>query len=410
MTSVLKNFAYDDAVPQRERLLDPNFAARYFGQFGKVNSCERLRVKYRIGQNLRVTYKVDLNGKPQIVACRTFSNGCLQKAQSVVTTEKSNSDGFPSAFYNPDLQAMFWAFPSDRKIKGLEKIENPNDPNLPEWKKSKLVAYAPEKCATFQCLDRNGNVIAYVKVYGDVDAHKIFDLYKYLEDAPFRTPRAISHTNNELIIEAVGGVNISELSAKARFAAIKKLGENLALVHTYPPPKNSRKFGRFELASLKRSASVIGAVRPDVNKLLERLIAALCSFQPASKENVFLHGDVHTKNVLVDGGELCLIDFDQAGLGSRAADIGSFLALTRYSRITEAITDHEEKMQVSKFLNGYSGIAGMPEMSILRWHIAAGLLAERALRAVNRIRPEALAKLKEILEEAIEIVEGRSRI
>jgi len=36
----------------------------------------------------------------------------------------------------------------------------------------------------------------------------------------------------------------------------------------------------------------------------------------------------------------------------------------------------------------------------LSWHTAAALLAERALRAVNRIRPEGLCCLCELLSEA----------
>ena len=42
----------------------------------------------------------------------------------------------------------------------------------------------------------------------------------------------------------------------------------------------------------------------------------------------------------------------------------------------------------------------MPADARLRWYVAAALLSERALRAVNRIRPDGLALLGAVLSDA----------
>lgn len=406
-----KNFVFDAAVPQREQLLDAQEAAKIFRGYAEIDSCERLRVKYRIGHNLRVSYKLQIAGETRIVACRTFTNEGSEKAYELAKGCEKFEGSLPPVFYNPDLKTVFWAFPNDRKIKGLDLIERPSFPSLPEWKESRLAAYAPEKCATFQCLSGAGEILAYAKIYGETGAEKFYKLYKHIENAPFLSPRAIDFKNNFLLLSAVKGEKLAELTGDKLLAGFRKLGESLALVHSFSPPKGLPEFKRLDISILKKSADIIGIVRPDVSKDLERLMAGLFSFYVLSdSKRAFLHSDVHPKNAILNGDQLHLIDFDQAAIGDISADIGSFLASLKYSRIIGAVTESQEKVQVGEFLKGYEGIAKLPGENSIRWHVAASLLAERALRAVNRIRPEGLMKLDCVLGESITVLEGRSNI
>ena len=61
------------------------------------------------------------------------------------------------------------------------------------------------------------------------------------------------------------------------------------------------------------------------------------------------------------------------------------------------------------FLVSYATTRRLPTGNSLRWHAAAALLAERALRAVNRVRPEGLRRLREILIEAEGLLEGKRK-
>ncbi|MFN0089600.1 MAG: hypothetical protein ACKVWR_04915, partial [Acidimicrobiales bacterium] len=61
--------AFDPALPQRDRLLDPGRAAELLG----ADRCERIRVKYRLGESLRVVWRcVDPDGGRRLVAGRAF--------------------------------------------------------------------------------------------------------------------------------------------------------------------------------------------------------------------------------------------------------------------------------------------------------------------------------------------------
>jgi len=117
-----------------------------------------------------------------------------------------------------------------------------------------------------------------------------------------------------------------------------------------------------------------------------------------------LHGDVHPKNGIASGGLVTLIDLDQSGIGPAAADLGSLLALLHYNWRIGLITRSRERELANAFLHAYAGILQLPSQRYLSWHTAAALLSERALRSVNRIRPEGLNHLPQILADAREIL------
>jgi aminoglycoside phosphotransferase (APT) family kinase protein len=124
-----------------------------------------------------------------------------------------------------------------------------------------------------------------------------------------------------------------------------------------------------------------------VRAAVDRLIATA----PGSAPSVCLHGDVHLKNAIVRDGDVALIDLDQVATGPAAADVGSLLAALRAAGV-----DGE-----SSVLAGYGRTAPHPlDRDALRWHVAAALVAERALRAITRVRADSLKQLPRLIAEA----------
>jgi hypothetical protein len=95
---------------------------------------------------------------------------------------------------------------------------------------------------------------------------------------------------------------------------------------------------------------------------------------------------------------------DQSGAGPAAADLGSMLALLHYNWRIGLITRSRERELANAFLDAYAATLQLPAQRSLSWHTAAALLSERALRSVNRIRPEGLNHLSQILNDAREIL------
>jgi Ser/Thr protein kinase RdoA (MazF antagonist) len=433
--------ARDPRLPQRDVLLDARaVASRLSATLGvsgqlAISECERVRTKYRVGDSLRVLHRVRVGGESYTVAARAFAAGESRRAYERASASAIDCAPLRAVLHDAQLETVFWTFPNDRRLAALRVLRDvpPELARLltPEWTRSRVVAYAPEKCATAECLDTRSRVIAYAKVYAGDEGQQVYDTYRALAQqlptsgANISIPRARAYdeTHRTLLLAPADGARIADLSDEEMPRGYSRLGAALAALHSLPAPEGLQPFTRLDAKRLQQAARAIGAARPDVQREASDLAGELerRREQHDAESRVCLHGDVHPKNGIVQGDQLTLIDLDQCGTGHAAADLGSLLASLTYNRLTDSnvrlIAAHSsthtsthssthtlENTLADAFLSGYSSVRELPAPESLRWHTAAALLAERALRAVNRIRPEGLARLRELLREATEIL------
>jgi Ser/Thr protein kinase RdoA (MazF antagonist) len=112
---------------------------------------------------------------------------------------------------------------------------------------------------------------------------------------------------------------------------------------------------------------------------------------------VCLHGDANLRNAILSDHEAVLVDLEDSAAGPAAADLGQVLAGLLTARIRGTIDERTERALGDDLLAGYGD---RPEWEALRWHTAAAVLARVALPAVNRVRPELLPRLRELLTAA----------
>lgn len=429
MTAVTEiALAADRLLPQRDLLLNEvEVTRRLSAQLDacgplKIERCERLRVKYRFGESLRVLYRLRAGGATYHVAARApFADRPSQDIYRRALAAAVPFGPLPPVFYEPELGTVFWTFPNDRKMKNLRALFYPQESLSREfgleWTRSRLMAFAPEKCATAQCMNDEENVLAYAKLYSGDEGEGIYRIYKNLHasvrlnDYSLRLPCALHYSKEHraLLLEAVKGARIADLSGRLLTEGFGRLGGALAALHNLPLPDGLPVFRRLEADRLERAAHVIEAARPDVSVQIQSLARKIRERRETAgiaRHTVCLHGDVHPKNAILEGDSLTLIDLDQAGVGPAAADLGSLLAALSYNRLVGAISPETERDLARAFLVGYATTRRLPTGGSLRWHAAAALLAERALRAVNRVRQEGLRRLREILIEAEGLLEG----
>lgn len=408
MNALLAN---DPALPQRDVLVDEAVMAEYLshliagqGDFG-INTCRRLRTKYRVGASLRVLYEVSGNGQSYRIAARAFP-----RTQPVTNQFDSTRE-----IRAPELNTIFWIFPHDRKIKNLAVLNNLpanlRDIGGREWVKSRIVGHAPEKSVTVQCLDRDQRVLGYAKIYAGNEGRSIYDAYKAIHYAlkdgvvQLRIPRALSYSaaHHLLLLESVPGVPLSVLQPADREAAYRRLGESLRKLHRLNPPATTTKTTRLTPHGLARAAAIIAQAHPKAaepaQQLADKLIAGYDEI--AETNPVLLHGDLHPKNVIVDDERLFLLDLDQAASGAAALDLAGVIAGLHCEACLGLLTDDECSSLITAFVKGYGD-----NPASLCWYVAAALLEERALRAVTRIRFGGLQKLPEILRTAAAVLDG----
>jgi aminoglycoside phosphotransferase (APT) family kinase protein len=419
--------APDPALPARDVLLDgaemTERLADLMGADGPVgiDGYARGRVKYQVGQSLRVVHELDISGTTRLVASRTFRDGRSKDVYDRALDGARAAGPLRPVAHDPELETVFWAFPNDRKIATLPSLTPATDivsrllgrPIA----RTVLAAYAPEKSATAACFDEPaGRPVAYAKVFADVEelaashrAHTaVFDRLGTGHSA-LRVPAVLASSEEHrlLVVEALEGRRIDTLRGPEHLEAMRRFGAALASLHGLPAPAALARFMRLDPTEQTPGAELIARARPDVAVAAARLAGELAAAAPGAGEPVCLHGDVHLKNGLLQGRRVALIDLDQAGVGPAAADLGSAMAGLRYHALVTDEAARGDRLERA-LLDGYASLRELPDAETLRWHVAAALLSERALRAVNRIRPDGLAHLGAVLAAARAALRGEA--
>jgi len=433
-----QNLAPDPALPARDDLLDSALVAdllsRSLGDGRlEVTGAELVRVKYRVGQSLRVLYRLDVAGRSHLVSGRMFRHGRSAEAhrqavQNALPSDGPWSNGLRSTALDQSRDTVWWSFPNDRRIVGLDLVLDPA--RLPvtlrdkvgQWSTSAVVQYAPERCVTMRALDPADQTLAFVKCYAPdtQDLAKLAARYDFVAsqlqtaDPTLRSPRPLGCSGDRhlLLLEPMPGQSWLDLDRAGAIDALRRLGRAIAVVHEAPLGDSSAigvgHFKRLDLERVTRSGEFISQARPDVADAARTLVSRLTLSPPALQEQVLLHGDCHPGNILVAGDQLSLIDLDQGGVGPAAADVGSLLARLNYGSVLRERDPATATGMTNAFLEGYAQVRALPDDSTLRWYTAAALLVERGVRAVNRIRASGLSKLERVIGNGHDLLDGRT--
>ena len=399
--------APDPGVPQRDALLDEQRMATLLG----ADRCERVNAKYRVGDSLRVVYRLEADGVSHTVAGRTFA-GRSRSVYRRAAARTLPAGRLPAVLHVQELETVFWTFPNDRRLAGLRLLDRPGA--LDELvghavARTRLMAYAPERAATLECHDAGGRVLAYVKVHWDAAERERANAEAAvaavgLADPHLRLPRvlAASLPDGALVLEPLGGDRLDGIATAELGPALRALGSALATLHGIRPLP-PRCFDRLDDGRLALAADVLGRVRPDCRDAAEHLLERLRADVPVA-EPVHLHGDANLRNALLDGGRVGLVDLEDATAGPAAADLGFVLAGLLAAREQGRVDAAREEALAAALLRGYGEAGRVPDAAALCWHVAASVLARVAVPAVGRVRPVVLARLEPLLRAAGELV------
>ncbi len=386
----------DAALPHRDAILDAGamslaLSAAAHSDLGPLRI---RRVKYRPGHSVRAVYEV-ADGAASPLGPRLISVRGLRGPHGALPLGAMRLD---------ELDAAAWWFPADRKLHRLGEVwlgsrvrtlmgADPNE--VPE-----LVAYAPEKSATIRFSGADGDLYAKVCSREDFEpsVRNAIGLHPVLATAGISSPRVVAALeSHRVIVQAAlqGRPMSAEGLTEGGLAA---LGTMLAEIHGAKAPDWLPPFTRTAIPAIAGAVETVAMLRPDLRAQVEQLGAALIGGVPTRSPQVLLHGDVHTKNVMVDDGHLAVIDLDQAAVGAPAADLASAIAKLSESGAEAGLVD--------AFLDGYAERSAVPPERELAWHLAAALLCERVTRAISRVRRDVLTDLERLLDHALRLSEA----
>ncbi len=139
--------------------------------------------------------------------------------------------------------------------------------------------------------------------------------------------------------------------------------------------------------------TLITALRPDLAADLRPAHRAL-RHRPAPSDPVLCHGDFGYGQILQNGAELALVDFDRAHLGEAAADMARFLVLLAET----PLRGHPTQTAESAYLAGYAELRPLPEAPRLGWFIAQAAIARLLVRLrKDAAHPQPMARLLALL-------------
>ena len=417
----LSAFADDPAVPARDAVLDADaVGARLpavLGVNGALRGCSLVRAKYRLGESVRATYRITLGERSHLIAARSFApdesgaqfERALERAVPVAD--------LPPVAHEPDLGVVWWVFPNDRRMRDLALLTSPT-PTLPAadwagWSHGEVVQLAQERSATARAYDDDGRTVGYAKAYTPQDGESMATVAARLDaiagavdecGGAARAPRALAASEEHRIVlqEPMSGRRWADVDRASLPLLLRGIGTALSAIHgTDPAAFGTAGLGRFARLTperVQRCAELVGRARPDVAaqaaRVAERL--ATTAADDPGEERV-LHGDVHPGNALLDGDRVAIIDADQAGLGPAAVDVASLIARIRFGVLSGDWDRATAAELIAAFVAAYRTSHELPDPRVVGSFVGAALLAERALRAVNRVHVTGLACLAETL-------------
>jgi hypothetical protein len=192
-------------------------------------------------------------------------------------------------------------------------------------------------------------------------------------------------TTVQLVLDGTspgGGVH----TARAAGALLRRIHD---LPHEGLPPRTAED----TLAAARRAAEVLQAVDPAATSQIARLLERLEHEIPGGDGAVTSHGDFHRGELIRRGGELAVLDVDEACLAAPARDLATYAA--------HAAT-HDEGEAGAVLAALLEGYGARPEG--LSWYLSASLLrrAERPFRVLEEDWPARVEALVDAAEAALE--------
>jgi len=453
--SVPRRVPLDPVLPQLGQLLDETRMRELFARAlpwrgaAGVSECTIERVKYRPGRNCVVGYRLTLSTaagerQEQRVSASVYGADEARARHRSAETHASLPRGraaagagapLPPVSFVAAMNMLVRAFPCDRKLAALPLLGDPHTvaqrflPGLvaTRWglearilsSRQRVVSYFPEHactvCLDVRVADRAGerDWRVYGKVRHDDSGASTFALMQQLWDGSeaagvsggFARPLHYDPALRLLWQEAAEGSTLAALldAGIETDEALVRTAAALAGLHA-SPVRPSRLLEAGELIDgLSKAAAVVSQAAPECAARIDALLCALLESQPACEAVGTLHGDLHSNNILVGPQRVAFIDIDRLARGPVLAELGSLLAeLAMRDCLRGRSVDGDRLARVA---GAYAHEVRRPiDGTAWRWHCAAAMLRERALRCVTSLKQGRMEALPVLLDNALAIL------
>lgn len=411
----------------------------------RIVACHIERIKYKPQKNCHVSYRLCIRDDKcndqteQLVCSRFYEQG---GSTARFFKEKGKTSVADTLLHIPELDCVTWIFPHDRKLTHLAQIVDAGflQRNVMPvivakyagagWSiknfQAAMIRYVPEQsCSVRAELEivhpdsgNRRNFVVYGKTCYNHHGQRVLQLMQQLWRCPASQEHTL-HVPRPLLYQPrlrmlwqleVPGRTLSELCGNADlfFYAIANTARQVALLHRVPLHDCPDTKPYQELQELDKVRQLLhkfnAPQRNAIILLIERLEALFSSTRP--EQRATLHGDLHLKNILVDGTQVHLIDLDNISQGNPLRDIGSFIAAIINLALLGSISGQLAEQAIEVFLHAYSGVAHHSvDSRQLRNYIVLALVVERIFRSFTRLKTGRMEIIENLARQAQNILD-----
>ena len=379
-------------------------------------------LRYKKGINCLGRYDIKAGGRTITAFAKAHGPDSSAKISKAVQRPATDSVIGPGRVLLPEAGIVFSVFPNDAKLPSLARLQSDHHRRRllarlfgqqSPWLDSEIIEvfnYKPER--------------RHVVRLQRADGHSA--LLKFYTTKGFSRALSIHHAVGQLVPEALGfsrkhgviayrwqpGDSLQDLGTRVHLlpGCLAATATALAAVHAsdpsgvYSPDLDQRENSLYDLARQ------LGFLLPHLRKRALRMACKLVDWlRRQSPGTALVHGDFYDKQVIVNGDEAKLIDFDEVSLGDPLLDLGNYRAHLEWDVARGAMAKSELEQQQRTLLSAYERAAGPVQAMQLRNYTALGLfrLLHHPFRDWEDDWP---AKTERLLSRVERLFEGDSRI
>ena len=267
-----------------------------------------------------------------------------------------------------DENLVLHRFPNDSKLKKIRVFENVEERQvllqkvLPDWQDSILnvLAYKPQRrlAAKVSHGDKNAVLKFYTK---SSFAGAKLKAKMVAEQSTVEHAKLIGRSSSYAVLafDWQDGtlLRAALLDPSFNMNVMKNVGATLADLHMHrlELPSRSRQNEEHRLQNL---VTYLSWLQPALKARLDKILShILTDLKNTSEHTVTLHGDFYSKQILLQGEKVVLLDFDEACLGDAAFDLGLFAAHLEADAMRGFLSPSSLERTRDAFLQGYEEAA-----------------------------------------------------
>ncbi len=300
-----------------------------------------------------------------------------------------------------DEHTVLYAFPNDARLRrlrwyttpqkikrSLEALVGPGDRIRGSRTRVEVLRYKPERrvVARIDLATNDRTTPLLVRYTTTQQARHIADLAQHLRGHGVAAPAPLAQLDHDRVTidEFIEGTQLRD-AVRAGGADPKAVAEAINAFHGAPPTGSMPvRTPVDELQRCRLGLDGLGDWYPAVAQAAAETMANLERHLPEARSQVTLHGDLHTKNILVDRQRVAFVDLERVAVGSAAIDLGFLTAHAIALGIRQPGWSPTATAFTADVVDAYRRRTERIEPSALAWHTALGLV-EQALLVVRHL-------------------------